>query len=333
MTSKLLNSPINRKKVKSFFQGENWKKGLTFFFFLLIAFGFWLLQYLQQKFEIETSISLTYKNIPAEIVLSDSLPQKINLKIFDKGTILLNYSISKKTDPIDIDLKDISLEKISYTVSQTYLKNEISRRIMSSSTLLSYSPTELIITYKPLSKKKIPICLNGSISPAPGYMLVDSLHFNPKYLMAFGSNDMLDTLHSVYTDPFAIKDINKSFEKKIGLELPKGFEFDQSEVILSGDIEGYTEKTVTVPITCKNLPENYFIRLFPSAVEVTCHVALSKYASLKQDSFLVHVDYNQLILDKKGPSPIELVSKPIWLKDCRISPDHVEFLIEKKMAP
>jgi len=35
-----------------FFQGPAWKETLTFLFFLLLAFCFWLLQALQQKYRI-----------------------------------------------------------------------------------------------------------------------------------------------------------------------------------------------------------------------------------------------------------------------------------------
>ena len=64
-------------KTKAFFHGDRWKEVLVFFFFALLAFGFWLLQSLQQEYEIELVFPVKYKNVPADIAFNaPEVPQR-----------------------------------------------------------------------------------------------------------------------------------------------------------------------------------------------------------------------------------------------------------------
>ena len=45
-----------RIEIKAFLRRQQWKEALIFFCFILLAFGFWLLQSLQQEYEIDIRI-------------------------------------------------------------------------------------------------------------------------------------------------------------------------------------------------------------------------------------------------------------------------------------
>ncbi len=330
MTPNLQNNKTFIEKVKSFFQSSSWKKALTFLFFLVIAFAFWLLQYLQQRFEIELSVPVLYENVPDEIVLTDNVPTQIKIKIADKGTVLFNYSLDRRVGPVKIDLNDIKPDKTSYSISRLALERAITKHLSATTTLLGYAPDKLVVEYDILKNKVVPVILNGKIAPASGFMFVDSVHINPASVLVYGSKSMLDTLQALYTEPLEITGLTKMLDKKVDLVIPSGMAADKKQVFLSGAVEGYTEKTLHIPVVCDNLPAHYILRLFPSSVEVSCQIALSKYSSLVDDSLKINLDYNLLVEDKKANVQLELSDKPVWLKHYRISPSNVEFLIEKK---
>ena len=52
-----------RIEIKAFLRRQQWKEALIFFCFILLAFGFWLLQSLQQEYEIDIKIPVKYKNV------------------------------------------------------------------------------------------------------------------------------------------------------------------------------------------------------------------------------------------------------------------------------
>ena len=68
-------------KTKAFFHGDRWKEVLVFFFFALLAFGFWLLQSLQQEYEIELVFPVKYKNVPVDIAFNVPEVETITAKV------------------------------------------------------------------------------------------------------------------------------------------------------------------------------------------------------------------------------------------------------------
>ena len=59
-----------REEINRFFHGEKWKEMLIFSLFILLAFGFWLLQSLQRDYEMEIRFPIEYDDIPSNIALS-----------------------------------------------------------------------------------------------------------------------------------------------------------------------------------------------------------------------------------------------------------------------
>ena len=84
-------------KTKAFFHGDRWKEVLVFFFFALLAFGFWLLQSLQQEYEIELVFPVKYKNVPADIAFNAPEVETITAKVKDKTGFQKNMSSTEWT--------------------------------------------------------------------------------------------------------------------------------------------------------------------------------------------------------------------------------------------
>ena len=105
------------KKIKTLLRQQRWKEVLIFFFFVLLSMGFWMLQSLQQDYEIELSIPVRYKNVPTNIAFSDTLPNSIKVKVRDKGSVLLNYSLGRTFLPIEPSLNSLSNKKGTFVIS------------------------------------------------------------------------------------------------------------------------------------------------------------------------------------------------------------------------
>lgn len=330
MTSRRQDNKLIQKKVNDFFRGQKWRKVLTFLFFLILSSGFWLLQYLQQKFELDFTIPVYYNNVPSGVVLDDSIPSEVRIKVEDKGTALLNYTFGKKYDPIEFSLKNIDQEEKTYTITKKMLEAEIYKRLLSSSRLMFYSPDVLKIHYSILQSKELPVLLNGTLYPALGYMINDSVSLEPAMVEIFGSRESLDTLTAIYTEEINIEDIDKSIKKKLKLISPKGTTLSENTVVLKVGAEEYTEKKFSLPVICVNLPSEYVVRFFPSTVEIMCNVSLNRYSELNETDFEIIADYKDLGNRTPPEVVLKIGRKPEWIKDYRIVPEKVEFLIERK---
>ena len=330
MDLKTVSKDKLKKETKVFFRSQNWKNLLVFFIFVLLASAFWLLRYYQQKFDADFSIPIHYDNVPSEVVLRDFLPQKMNLKIQDNGTALLNYFFRKDWGAVHIDLKNISLEKNSYSIGRMDLNDIIQGQLLTTTRLISFYPENILVEYAPVEKKELPVRLNENITLAAGYVLVDSIQIKPSTVWVYGDKQTLDSLQIVRTEPLGKENIDKTLSLFLNLQVPKGTHLSTNSVDLTINIEACTEKSFEVPIVCYGLPENLHVRFFPSSVEIICQVALSKYPQFTAMDLGVGVEYEELIQDKSEMISLSLRKKPQWLINYRIVPERVEYLIEQK---
>jgi len=332
MILQTLNKKEIQGRIRVFFQSQRWKNTLIFFSFVALASSFWALQYFRQTLEFEVPIKVNYTHIPAGIVLSDNLPEKITLYVQDRGGAYLNYSFKQRKQLLSINLNmgDISPNKTSYSIDQATLRDLISKKLSAATQLKSFSPDKIEINYSPLAQKKVPVAINGTISPAPGYLFTDSIRIEPEQIIAYGNKVTLDSLRKIQTVPLNYNNIDKDWAISTDLQAPEGIHLSFDKVKLSAIVEEYTEKTFELSVVCYNLPPNRSVRFFPSTVELVVRVGLSKYAQLSKSNFEIAVNYKDLAGKNTANCSLALTHKPSEVKSYRIVPNVVEFLIEQK---
>ena len=64
---------------------------LVFFGALVVAMGFWVLQRLNDTFEMEVKVPLSLTGVPRGVTLTTPLPSSVRVTLRDRGTQLMNY--------------------------------------------------------------------------------------------------------------------------------------------------------------------------------------------------------------------------------------------------
>ena len=136
-----------RIEIKAFLRRQEWKEALIFFCFILLAFGFWLLQSLQQEYEIDIRIPVKYKNVPPDISFTETPPEAITVKVKDKGSVLLNYSFGRSFAPIEANMKTQSEKSGKLIINRKDIENEIKKHLIATTSLLSFEPQHIDAAY------------------------------------------------------------------------------------------------------------------------------------------------------------------------------------------
>ena len=73
--------------VKNFLLGPKNKEFLIFLFFFFVSAAFWLLQSLNETFDVELKVPLKLENVPSDVVITSDLPSDLNVngKIYQAG--------------------------------------------------------------------------------------------------------------------------------------------------------------------------------------------------------------------------------------------------------
>lgn len=318
-----------KRKTKAFLHRQKWKEALVFFAFVLLALGFWLLQSLQQEYEIEVAIPVRYKNVPSDIAFDGHIPEKINARVKDKGSVLLNYTFGRGFAPIEINMKAIEGKSGDTTISKRKIENDILKQLLNTTTLTDYIPHQIEIGYSKRKQKQIPVVFDGDIQTEPGFLLSGEIILKPGYVNVYASESLLDTLQFVRTMPIHILKGNKTVTRSVQLQPVAGANLEPSVVTLTVPIEEYTEKTLEIPVTCTGIPIHYTVRIFPPTVKVNCSVPLSRFKELSEDQFAIRIPFSQLEQNLSGTLPIHLSEQPQWVRTATLTPDKIEFILEQ----
>lgn len=317
------------KKVKAFLRRQRWKQALIFFFFILLSLGFWMLQSLQQDYEIELSFPVRYKNVPPEMTFTPAAPKEIKVKVKDKGSVLLNYTFGRKFIPIEIELKKLDPAGGEFKVPAKEIESDIMKQLLSTTIMESLEPSSITLKYSPRKKKEVPVVFNGEIIPAQGYLLSDSIILKPNKVEVYASSAILDTLKVVPTKFFKLDKVTKTVSHQVNLEKIEGVTFVPEAVTVTAYVEEFTEKTLSIPVFCHDLPKNLILRTFPPKIKVTCNVPLSRFKDLVENDIEIDVKFADLEQNTSGYAPLYITRKPDWVKTITLTPDKVEFILEQ----
>lgn len=317
-----------RRKIKAFLHGEKWKEALVFFFFALLAVGFWFLQSLQQEYEIEINIPVKFKNIPPDIAFNSTVPEVITAKVKDKGSVLLNYTIGRSFLPIEVSMKKSQEKNGTLQISKKQIENDIQKQLISTTSLLSFEPQQVNIPFNQRVQKEIPVTFDGDIRNEPGFLLSGDIQITPSSVTAYATTVILDSLTSAKTTFVQVDKGNKTLTKTVQLQKVDGVNFNPDVVTITIPIEEFTEKTLDIPVSCSSIPPHYAVRMFPATVKVTCSVPLSRFKDLSEEMFEIIIPFKDMEQNVSGALPIVLNKKPDWVHNATLLPDKVEFILE-----
>lgn len=320
---------IFAQKVKAFFKTIRWKKILTFMFFVLLSFIFWMMQVYRQKYEATLAIPVKYINEPDSIVFENELPTTVYARIKDDGATLFRYYLTRRKDSLVVDVREVIKNSPDKVIQGRNFEQLIRSKLFVTSELISYSPTRVSYSYALLRSKRLPVIFNGSVSLDAGYMLDGDLITQPDSVMVYGSKASLDTIFFAYTESDTLRNIKSAKKVKIKMKPILGVKYVPSEVELNIPIDEFIKKEVEVPITCINLPSNLEIKLFPSAVKIEFFVGKRRPDNITSSNFEVTIDYNDIKELKDATIPVRITDSPDYIRTMTPVPSEVEFVLEQ----
>lgn len=243
------------------------ERGLGLFFFALLAFGFWLLQSLQQEYEIELVFPVKYKNVPADIAFNAPEVETITAKVKDKGSVLLNYTFGRSFAPIEVNMKNTKEKNGSVQVSKRQIENDIQKQLIATTALQSFDPQQIDMDFSQRVHKEIQVVFNGDIHMEAGFQLSGISNQSPKDQRLCHRSDLRYV--DLGQDGFhmKLKKQNKNITRTVQLIKVDGVNFDPENVSITIPIEEYTEKTLEIPVSCSHIPPHYTVRMFPAVVK------------------------------------------------------------------
>jgi len=312
-------------KMKMFFLS---KDVFIFLFFLVLSTGFWFINALSKPREKTIEVPLQYEGLPPDIVITNSPPKFISLKIRDEGRNLLSYT-RKKLNPLIIQLARNFQENGEIIISTDQFLNKFTYYLQPTTLILEAKPETILIRYEKLYSKVLPVECKINFDLLPQYMISDEIKLQPSKVNVFGPKHLLDSLKTIKTELIYLKSLHDTTIITAKLQSIANVRFLPEIVEVIIPVEMFTEKKVQLPITVINAPGDIYLRTLPSKVIATFNIAMSRYHSFKPSDIQVAVDYNEVKNNNSDKLNVKILRYPIYVKNIRLDPQQVDFFVEK----
>lgn len=158
--------------------------------------------------------------------------------------------------------------------------------------------------------------------------ILNQIKLDPDSVTVSGPANIIDKLPNVPTEMWTVKDLSRTTSKTLKLADVEYCHLNLNSTKVTLEVEQFTESRRTIAITPQLVPDSINMRLFPSTLNISYDVGLSKYDQVSDNDFLFAVDYPQNA--DTAYLEVKVVKAPAFIKDLKFTPQKVEFLLEKK---
>ncbi|MBQ2045222.1 MAG: YbbR-like domain-containing protein, partial [Bacteroidaceae bacterium] len=214
------------EKIRKFLYSQKCKSFLVFLFFLFVSASFWMLQTLNETLEVNVRLPLQLLNVPKTAVLTRELPEAVDVRLSDKGSVLVQYLYRKKLQPLMLDFANYDKGNVSGRVVIPH--NDVIRllqpQLIESSKVQSINPDTIDYYYTRGLPSRLPVKVKGIVkTTAQNYL--SALHCYPDSVEVYAPASVMDTMKCAYTSEVVWEGLTETVTREVGLYPIKGVKY------------------------------------------------------------------------------------------------------------
>jgi len=264
--------------------------------------------------------------LPDSLAWSSPPPQSIHVSYAGEGWSLL-HSFSRK--PIVIKPKTLKVGTI--TLDRREILPFLEKQFSNGTQIIDFTPDNFTLGIDHKLQKKLPVKVYYQPTFEPGYTQKGNIQVSPDSVLVLGPKSILENMSFIGTELWKPEN-NKSSIKNHPLRLldqNKTLLLEPEQVLVTLDVEQFTEKSFFVPITVLNAKDS--IRVFPDKVKITFSIPLSRFDDVQPTDFELVADFKDIKPGSKTNTlPIQVRKKPTEISNLRFRSKAIEFFIEKE---
>lgn len=311
------------------------KKGVSkvFFIFLFISLGFWFLTTLSKTYTTTLDFPIVFKNIPQNKRIKDKKEHNIKIEIEATGFKILACKFFRESLAFQANKLQKKTEDSYYLITQKQ-KNNILKQLPSKLNRIFFLKDTLFLKVDVLQTRKIAIKPNININYKIGYELLNDIKLQPDSIMVSGPKLKLDKIRHISLEKLELENVHENFSEEVFIKKDTSYNFltfNKNKIKISGKVIQFTEGSLEIPFEIININtvEKNELTTLVKQIKLTFTVGLTDYEKIKKEDFLVVCDYKLSKENNLNFLIPKLKKKPSLIKNYSITPNKIDFLINK----
>ncbi|PST81943.1 hypothetical protein C7T94_17290 [Pedobacter yulinensis] len=304
------------------------RRFLTFVLCLLLALSGWMFLALKNKYVYTAKTVLVYKNFPQNKAFHPLQSDTVDLQVEGTGWQLLFARLRINPQSIAVSLNSLNIRNFVVFSDQLY---NINKQLETSQKVISIKPDTLYFDFSKRTVKRVPVKLVSDLKFVKQYEVSGPIEVVPRYVTISGPQEEIAGIREWRTDTLSLEKIRHTTMAKVAMEAKKqkNINIFPTTAEVKIPIDEFTEKEVSVPLKIINNPKYLDVSLFPKKVRVKFMVSLSDYDDINEDMMEARADLSEWSLLRHTQLRVQMSRFPEYCKLISVSPDKVDFIIER----
>ena len=315
-------------RMRAVLSSRTTREAMIFAFFVVLSATAGFMQVLHDNYNIDIPVPLVLTNVPKGVVITDTLPPELIVKVNDRGSTVLSHYLTTDPPPVAISFDDYNTSVPVGTVhiATSQLVKKLQSYLPPNSSVQRIIGDTISFSYNRGVSRRLPVVVCGVIE-STHHTYVHSIRTTPDSVTVYAPMAVLDTMTHAPTLPLTLRGLNSDLTVHAQMASSRGVRCVPEVVRTDIHIDSYTEKTVEVPITGINFPADKQLRTFPTKVSVKFRVGMANYNAVTADMFAITVSYEELL--RTNHCRLRLKTLPLGVSNATLSKTEVDFLIEQ----
>lgn len=284
---------------------------------------------MSKNYETEITIPVQVTSIPDDVRMTVPPASQLIVSLNGKGTALRKSGRRGERNVLNVSNGLFSIHQGHASISTQRLRDSLTAFLPSSVYIRSIEPDSLVYQFVKQRVMMLPVEFGGTVESQDQFFL-EQISFKPDSVKV--SVLLTDTVdHHVIADAGTVVLSSDTIIRSVDIKPVRNALFNVSSVQMYVISQQYTEKSLEIPITGVNFPDNVLLKSFPSKAVVSVWVKMSEYEKINSSDFQVVVDYNDIAGDESSRATLRIYSQPANVRNVRLQTRSVDYLMETKL--
>ena len=301
---------------------------LVFLIFFIISIAFWFMQSVKETSEVSLTYKLNIADMPKDVIYTSDMPHEVSVNYASKGWNAFYYKFMiNEVRELTISFKEIDSGNGKIIIDANNFRRAAQKVKPTGMTYKSSIPNKVEVFYSNGQHKRVPVIFKGSISTTGGRFHCGTI-LHPDSVDVYAPEDIYKNINSIETENITYKEVEDTINTRLALVEPRGVKVSPDTINAEICVDIFTDKIISVPVRCENVPQNKIMRTFPLNAKVIFLVSSTLYDNITAEDFVLVANYEDI---KEGTDYCKLYvrQQPSNIRNLRISPESVEYVIEQ----